>query len=68
MLFHLVALAVVLSILAHSSTDVPIARYFAPQRQRRLGHQQVTLEGEDPAVPSFVGLRAGERTHRDPPR
>lgn len=27
-MFHLIALTVVLSILAHSSTDVPIARYF----------------------------------------
>lgn len=27
-LFHLAALVTVLSMLAHSSTDVPIARYF----------------------------------------
>ena len=30
-MFHLIALAVVLSIVAHSSTDVPIAHYFARQ-------------------------------------
>ena len=28
-MFHLIALAIVMSILAHSSTDVPIANYFA---------------------------------------
>ena len=61
-MFHLVALAVVLSILAHSSTDVPIAHYFARQRalERRPGTDSVTLDDEDPAAPSHVGLPAGE--------
>ncbi|MDQ3708824.1 MAG: cation:proton antiporter [Actinomycetota bacterium] len=61
-MFHLVALAVVLSILAHSSTDVPIAHYFARQRalERRPGTDSVTLDDEDPAAPSYVGLPAGE--------
>jgi len=47
-MFHLIALVVVLSILAHSSTDVPIAHYFARQRarQRQPGPEQTTLEGE----------------------
>ncbi|MDQ3430825.1 MAG: cation:proton antiporter [Actinomycetota bacterium] len=63
--FHLVGLAVVLSILAHSSTDVPIAHYFARQRQRRLERGQVTLEGEDPTAPPFAGLPAGERVRPD---
>lgn len=66
-LFHLVALVVVLSILAHSSTDVPIAHYFARQRRRRSEHGQVTLEGEDPVAPSYAGLPPDERGRRDDP-
>ncbi|MGQ0718992.1 MAG: hypothetical protein ACT4NP_17095 [Pseudonocardiales bacterium] len=50
-MFHLLALVVVLSILAHSSTDVPIAHYFARERQRRAGRDQATLSGEDRAIP-----------------
>ncbi|CAN5585367.1 cation:proton antiporter [soil metagenome] len=61
-LFHLVALVVVLSILAHSSTDVPIAHYFARRRarERRARQDSVTLDDEDPSVPTYVGLPAGE--------
>ena len=46
--FHLVAIVVVLSILSHSSTDVPIAHYFARQREqaRRAGDTHETLEGD----------------------
>ena len=46
-MFHLVALVVTLSILAHSSTDVPIAHYFA--RQRSLPHPpgSASLDGEE---------------------
>lgn len=55
-MFHLVALAVVLSILAHSSTDVPIAQYFARKReqQRRSGGE--TLGGEDAGAGPNVAL------------
>ena len=35
-LFHLIALVIVLSILAHSSTDVVIARQFDEQQDIRL--------------------------------
>ncbi len=47
-MFHLIALVVVLSILAHSSTDVPIAHYFARQRarQRQTAPEHTTLEGD----------------------
>jgi len=65
-MFHLVALAVVLSILAHSSTDVPIAHYFARQRarQRRPGRAAATLDDEL-AGGSSAGLPAG--VHEMPP-
>ncbi len=43
--FHLAALAVVMSILAHSSTDVPIAHYFA----RQGVHPDGTDGGRPPA-------------------
>ncbi len=62
-MFHLVALAVALSILAHSSTDVPIAHYFA--RQRALRREQETWDGDDPEVSSYDGLPAGQ--HASPP-
>ncbi|MDP9397671.1 MAG: sodium:proton antiporter, partial [Actinomycetota bacterium] len=65
-MFHLVALAVVLSILAHSSTDVPIAHYFARQRQRASQRGQITLDGED-RPPSYVGLPADDRGPREGP-
>jgi NhaP-type Na+/H+ or K+/H+ antiporter len=45
--FHLVAIVVVLSNLSHSSTDVPIAHYFARQReQARRADTHETLEGD----------------------
>ncbi|MDQ3734038.1 MAG: cation:proton antiporter [Actinomycetota bacterium] len=60
-IFHLIALVVVLSILAHSSTDVPIAHYFARQRanERGRGQPHTTLEG-DISGRSSTGLPAGE--------
>ncbi len=65
-MFHLVALAVMLSILAHS-TDVPIAHYFARRRARkRRRGDQVTLDGDDDAAgTSDAALPAGERDRRD---
>lgn len=61
-MFHLVALAVVLSILAHSSTDVPIAHHFARRRvrERRPDGDPATLDSDDLAATSFTGLPAGE--------
>ena len=63
-MFHLVALAVVLSILAHSSSDVPIAHYFARQRTRepRPRTERATLEGDLDGT--SAGLPAGERQLR----
>ena len=60
-MFHLIALVVVLSILAHSSTDVPIAHYFARQRarQRQPGPEQTTLEGDITGT-SSNGFSVGE--------
>ena len=49
-MFHLVALVVVLSILAHSSTDVPIAHYFGRQGALTSGPDGATLAGEDLTV------------------
>jgi NhaP-type Na+/H+ or K+/H+ antiporter len=48
-MFHLVALVVVLSILAHSSSDVPIAHYFGRRdaRQRGPHGDTATLGGGD---------------------
>ncbi len=65
-MFHLVALAVVLSILAHSSSDVPIAHYFARRRgrERRLDDDRATLESDDLPAASFTGLPAGEHEVR----
>ncbi|TQN43080.1 sodium/proton antiporter (CPA1 family) [Blastococcus colisei] len=53
-MFHLVALVIVASILAHSSTDVPIAHAFAraEARQQRAGGETI--------VP-------GSGSHREPP-
>lgn len=47
-MFHLVALAVVLSILAHSSSDVPIAHYFARRltREEEADDAHSTLGGD----------------------
>lgn len=47
-MFHLVALAVVLSILAHSSSDVPIAHYFGRQlaREGEADDEHLTLGGD----------------------
>lgn len=66
-MFHLVAIAVVLSILAHSSTDVPIAHYFARARERRRHRGEATLDGEEPTAPPYTGLPAGEHRHKNPP-
>ncbi len=52
-MFHLIALTVVLSILAHSSTDVPIAPYFARARER--------ARGVFPSGPQYVGLHIMHR-------
>ncbi len=47
-MFHLIAIVVVLSILAHSSSDVPIAHYFARQRARQVRDAEAaTLNAED---------------------
>lgn len=61
-MFHLVALAVVLSILAHSSTDVPIAHHFARRRasDQRPAGDRATLDSDDLAATSYAGLPAGE--------
>lgn len=66
-MFHLVALAVVLSILAHSSTDVPIAHYFARARDRRPQRSDATLAGDEPSASPYAGLPAGEHLRRKPP-
>ena len=65
-LFHLVALAVALSILAHSSTDVPIAHYFARRaRERPATAQRVTLQSDDDVTGvSDAVLPAGEHHRR----
>jgi len=68
-MFHLVAIAVVLSILAHSSTDVPIAHYFARQRERRPKRDDVTLNAEDPSAalpPEWPDEE--DESRPDPPR
>jgi len=59
-MFHLVALAVVLSILAHSSTDVPIAHYFARARERRPPPSHATLAGDDGFGSADSGMRDGD--------
>jgi len=56
-MFHLIALAVVLSILAHSSSDVPIAQYFARRRTARPSGD-VTLSTDEPAGPPSSSLPA----------
>lgn len=68
-MFHLIALVVVLSILAHSSSDVPIAHYFARRaREHPAGREENTLEVDDPDD-ALTGLPAGERGGAgDPPR
>ncbi|MGN6643070.1 MAG: cation:proton antiporter, partial [Verrucomicrobiota bacterium] len=38
-LFHLIALVIALSIIAHSSTDVPIARWFCREEERYAGEK-----------------------------
>lgn len=61
-MFHLIALVVVVSILAHSSSDVPIAHYFARRGARAStgADGPATLRGEDPDTAPWVGLPAGE--------
>ena len=62
-IFHLVALVIVLSILAHSSTDVPIAHAFARARARRetdvppdeAGQDADPVAGELPSPPAAPG-------------
>ena len=70
-MFHLIALTVALSILAHSSSDVPIAHYFARARARqREAESRTTLNCEEPTAPRYAGLPAGQRPHhgeRDTP-
>ena len=57
-MFHLIALVVVLSILAHSSSDVPIAQYFARRRTTLLSGD-VSLSTNEPAGPPSSSLPAG---------
>lgn len=61
-MFHLIALVIVLSILAHSSTDVPIAHYFDRSASNSPGRpRRPTLRtGEGVPEPETVGLPAGE--------
>lgn len=60
-LFHLIAVTVVLSILLHSSTDVPIAHYFARLReQRQQAGDEATLNCDEPEVAHEAGLPVGE--------
>jgi len=67
-MFHLIALTVALSILAHSSSDVPIAHYFARARARqRTSESRATLNCEDAAASRFAGLPAGQRAHQEEP-
>jgi sodium/hydrogen antiporter len=53
-MFHLVALVVVLSILAHSSSDVPIAHYFERRRREQPADTTETLntDEDDQEAPS----------------
>lgn len=58
--FHLVALTIVLSIVAHSSTDVPVARWFDEERETPAWHGRVpglgrvrTLLSRDPVEVTF---------------
>lgn len=60
-MFHLIAVVVVLSILAHSSTDVPIAQHFARKRAGRRTPDGVTLNSDDPTCPPSTGLPAGQQ-------
>ncbi len=46
-MFHLIAIVVVLSILAHSSSDVPIAHYFARQRAKPPADESATLSYDE---------------------
>ncbi len=61
-MFHLIALVIVLSILAHSSTDVPIAHYFDRSASDRPGEpRRPTLRtAEGVPEPEIVGLPGGE--------
>jgi NhaP-type Na+/H+ or K+/H+ antiporter len=63
-MFHLIALVVVLSILAHSSSDVPIAHYFARQRQHRPAGDHHSLANDDDDVAPYEGMPAGEHSNR----
>lgn len=66
-MFHLIALVVVLSILAHSSTDVPIARYFERQRvlEPHPGKEQGTFSVNE-ETESSAEVPAGEdERHRE---
>ena len=65
-MFHLIALTVALSILAHSSTDVPIAHYFARVRARQPAAEgSTTLSGDDAGAAPFIGLPAGRPAQED---
>ncbi|MDP9408244.1 MAG: cation:proton antiporter [Actinomycetota bacterium] len=60
-MFHLVALVIVLSILAHSSSDVPIAHYFARAGTTTGRPSDATLRGDEGVPePEMAALPAGE--------
>ena len=50
-LFHLIAITIILSILAHSSTDVVVARWFRQAARKEEAKQAERREGEAPAPP-----------------
>lgn len=50
-LFHLIVVAIVLSIVAHSSTDVPIANYFARRESRGQFSEPPTSQLNDDSLP-----------------
>ena len=61
-IFHIIALTVALSIVAHSSSDVPIAHYFARVRARqRAADDRATLNCDEPGAPRNAALPAGQR-------
>lgn len=49
-IYHLVALVIVLSILAHSSTDVVIARQFTRHRASLTERRRSTMDGRSPTL------------------
>ena len=64
-MFHLIGLTVALSILAHSSSDVPIAHYFARVRARQqAAEDRATLNCDEPDAPPNAGLPTGQRARQ----